>query len=91
MGVFSFVHETLEPIEIATLLETEFGILSRAGLHCAPLAHKAFASGPPEGRGAVRLSLGPFLTRTDVDAAVDGLRAVCGAAPVIQAGSALAT
>lgn len=77
VGVMSFVHDELEPIEIATLLETEHGILTRAGLHCAPLAHQTFGSAPPEGRGAVRLSLGPFLTNEDVACAISALGAIC--------------
>jgi selenocysteine lyase/cysteine desulfurase len=76
VGVFSFVHERLTPLEIADRLEEEFGILSRAGLHCAPLAHRTFgtdtsvASG---GAGAVRLSFGPFLTREDAVYAAESL------------------
>jgi selenocysteine lyase/cysteine desulfurase len=83
VGVFSFVHRALEPQEIAAVLESEFGVLTRAGLHCAPLAHKTFGTAPPHGRGAVRLSLGPFLTVEDVGFVVGALRAVCaeGALP----------
>jgi cysteine desulfurase/selenocysteine lyase len=61
--------------ELATILETEFGILSRAGIHCAPRAHAAF--GTRDTGGATRLSLGPFNTEGDIDAALAALRAVC--------------
>lgn len=77
VGVFSFTHTTLDPQEIAAALETEFGILTRAGLHCAPLVHRAFGTAPPAGRGAVRLSVGPFLTVDDVRFAIDSLSAIC--------------
>lgn len=77
VGVLSFVHSTLQPQEIATILEAEFGVLSRAGLHCAPLAHKTFGTAPPQGRGAVRLSVGPFLTLSDVGHVVEALGAIC--------------
>ncbi len=40
------------------------GICARAGLHCAPLAHKAL--GTPEG-GAVRLGFGAFNTKDETD------------------------
>ena len=40
------------------------GICTRAGLHCAPLAHKAL--GTPEG-GAVRLGFGIFNTKGELD------------------------
>src|SRR5690606_921002 len=56
VGVFSFVHDHLAPIELADHLEHDFGILSRAGLHCAPLAHRAFGTDTDPARsGAVRL------------------------------------
>ncbi len=79
VGVLSFVHEELDPIELATLLESEYGILTRSGLHCAPLAHATFGTSPPGGRGAVRLSLGPFLSHDDVKAAIAALQEACRA------------
>ena len=59
----------------AAVLEAEFGILGRAGIHCAPRAHGAF--GTRESGGAMRLSLGAFNTPDHIDAALDALRAVC--------------
>lgn len=50
--------------EMAFLLEREYGIATRSGLHCAPLAHKVLGSYP---RGAVRFSVGPFTTFEDLD------------------------
>lgn len=44
VGVFSLVHEALSPAELAMVLESEFGVLSRPGLHCAPLMHKALGT-----------------------------------------------
>ncbi len=79
IGVFSFTHEALSPAELSSLLEVEHGILSRPGLHCAPLVHEAYGTAPPSGTGACRLSLGPFLNVEDVRFAVDALRAVCHA------------
>jgi selenocysteine lyase/cysteine desulfurase len=70
VGVFSFAHDTIDPHELAAVLEGEFGIVTRAGLHCAPDAHRAMgtmdpgAGGAP--RGAVRMSLGHFNTHEDV-------------------------
>lgn len=79
VAVFSFVHDELSPQEMATILEAEFGILTRAGLHCAPLAHQTFGTSPPGGGGAVRLSFGPFLTERDVEHAVQSLGVICRA------------
>jgi cysteine desulfurase family protein len=80
-GVFSFVHQTIAPLCFAELLEHQFGILSRAGLHCAPLAHATFGTAPPQGQGAVRLSFGPFTTEQDVNDAILALQQICREAP----------
>ncbi len=75
VGVVSFTHAAYSPAELATVLETEFGILCRAGLHCAPLVHQMLGTAPPHGEGAVRLSLGPFLEGEDVQAAAAAIAA----------------
>ncbi|HBS28624.1 MAG TPA: hypothetical protein DEB06_04035 [Phycisphaerales bacterium] len=69
VGVFTFSIDGLDPHEAAAILESEFGVLARAGIHCAPLAHRALGS-----TGALRLSLGPFLTVDDVRHAAGALR-----------------
>lgn len=82
VGVFSFVHESISATELADRLEREHGVLSRAGLHCAPLAHRSLGTAPPRGAGAVRLSVGPFVTVEDVVGAVRGLKEVCAGVTV---------
>ena len=52
-----------KPLELAERLEKEFGVLTRAGLHCAPLAHKAVGTFPA---GACRISFGVFNTQEHV-------------------------
>ena len=71
VGVFSLVHDTASPHEIAAVLESSFGILSRPGLHCAPRAHAAM--GTLQERGALRLSVGPFVTAEDVQNTCEAL------------------
>jgi selenocysteine lyase/cysteine desulfurase len=78
VGVFSFVHESLSPIELADALEHRFGILTRPGLHCAPLAHRSL--GTAHSGGAVRLSVGPFVTEDDAAYAADSLVTICAEA-----------
>lgn len=56
-GVFSLNVAGLDPYALGEVLDLEYGIKGRAGLHCAPLAHKA--AGTFE-TGSFRLSLGPF-------------------------------
>ena len=55
---------------MAFRLEQEFGIDTRCGLHCAPLAHKALGTFP---QGTVRFSIGPFTTEEEVDYTVDAV------------------
>jgi cysteine desulfurase / selenocysteine lyase len=57
----------MSPSELAMLLDREYGIMVRAGLHCAPLAHKSMGTFP---QGTVRFSLGCFSTSQDVESAI---------------------
>lgn len=67
-GVISLTIAGTEPADIAAILEEHFGILARAGLHCAPLAHATYDTAACG--GALRLSVGPFLSEDDVRYAV---------------------
>jgi len=71
VGVFSVVIDGLSPMDLAGALEKEFGILTRPGLHCAPLIHEAI--GTASTGGTTRLSFGPFLSKQDVKFATDAL------------------
>jgi cysteine desulfurase family protein len=78
VGVFSVRIEGLEPAELSALLESRYGILSRSGLHCAPLAHRTI--GTFDRGGTTRLSVGPFITAQDVDVLADALAQIAGGA-----------
>ena len=77
IGVFSVGVDGYEPYELAGELERGFGILTRPGIHCAPLAHRAIGSFP---KGTCRLSFGAFTT-------VDDVRHACRALGELAAGS----
>lgn len=77
VGVFTFSIDGLDAHEAAGVLESEFGVLTRAGIHCAPLAHRALGSS-----GALRLSLGPFLTVDDVRHAAGSLKEIAASVRV---------
>jgi len=49
---------------IATALDENYGIMTRCGLHCAPLAHKTLNTYP---NGTVRFSFGHFNTMDEVE------------------------
>lgn len=55
---------------VADILNTSFGICTRAGAHCAPLMHQALGT---ENQGAVRFSFSHFNTAEEVD---EGIRAL---------------
>ena len=71
-GVFSVRLDGYDgPTELADALEAEHGILTRAGLHCAPHAHRTVGS--DRLGGTTRLSFGPFVQPQDVKYACDAL------------------
>jgi cysteine desulfurase family protein len=74
IGVFSVRVEGYEPHELSAILESHYGILTRSGIHCAPLAHGAI--GTAATGGTTRLSFGPFLSVQDVKFATDALAEV---------------
>jgi len=63
--------------EVSGALDREYDIASRAGIHCAPGAHQAMGTSK---RGAVRLSIGPFNTEADVDAALEAVAKIAAGA-----------
>ncbi len=69
-GVVSVNIEQKNPVEVSMLLERDYGIAVRSGLHCAPLAHKSLATFPA---GTVRFSFGHFNTMRDVKKAADAV------------------
>lgn len=69
-GVVSFTAESMEPQDLAGVLDDAFSICVRAGLHCSPAAHRAAATFP---LGAVRVSPGPTNTEADIDALLAAL------------------
>lgn len=75
-GVFSVRVEGFEnPQDLSDLLERDYGILTRSGLHCAPLAHQTM--GTYAAAGTTRLSFSPFLTVQDIQYACDALGHIC--------------
>lgn len=71
LGVFSVHIDGYDPNELAMVLESNYGILTRPGLHCAPLAHQIL--GTIQFGGTTRFSFSPFLSKQDVKYATDAL------------------
>lgn len=70
-AVISINIPNIDSGEITFLLDSEYNIATRSGIHCAPLAHKTL--GTIE-QGAVRFSLGYFNTKEDIDEAIKALK-----------------
>ena len=73
-GVLSLRSRSVDSETLAERLAGR-GVAVRGGLHCAPLAHE---SADTLGTGTVRLSLSPFLTARDIDAAASIVRELAG-------------
>jgi len=70
-SVVSFNIDNLNCSEAAQALEERAGLCCRAGLHCAPLAHRRIGTFPD---GAVRFSLGFFNTEHEIELALEAVR-----------------
>lgn len=57
--------------EIADALAQDYGIMTRAGAHCAPLMHEALGT---EEQGTVRFSFSYFNTEEEIDQAANAIR-----------------
>ena len=59
--------------QVAQILDREYGIQVRAGLHCSPATHKAIGTFP---QGTVRFSFGYFNTEDDVNRCLQALSGI---------------
>jgi cysteine desulfurase family protein len=60
----------IEPSDVGDILDKEYDIAVRVGLHCAPVAHQTMGTYP---RGTVRVSAGYLNTTADIDALVSAV------------------
>jgi len=75
VGLLTCNVENLDPEDFAAILDGDFGIATRSGLHCAPLVHEDLGTSPA---GGVRFSLGPFNSVDDIAAALKAVRTIAG-------------
>lgn len=74
IAVLSFNVEGWEAGDVGTILDRDYSIACRTGLHCAPLVHKQL--GTDKAGGTVRLSIGPFNTEAHIDLAIEAVGAI---------------
>ncbi|MBQ9881483.1 MAG: aminotransferase class V-fold PLP-dependent enzyme [Synergistes sp.] len=71
LPVYSFNIEGKDNGILARSLSDIYGIESRPGLHCSPLAHRTLGTFP---QGALRLSPGCFNTEEEIDLTVEAVK-----------------
>jgi cysteine desulfurase family protein len=72
-GVLSFNVDGLPPSDVGLILDQDYGILGRAGLHCAPGAHRTIGTFPV---GSMRFGFSHSNTTAEVDTALGALQAL---------------
>lgn len=71
--IISFTIDGIESGEVGVILDQAFDIKARAGLHCAPIAHKTLGTYP---LGTVRLSPGYFNTMKEIELTVKAIERI---------------
>ena len=64
--------------DVGAILDGDYRIAVRSGLHCAPMVHRDLGT---IDRGAVRFSLGLFNTEDEVDLAIEAMNAIARVRP----------
>ena len=74
ISIFLFNVDGLEALNTGTILDVDYNIASRTGLHCAPLVHEQI--GTAEIHGAVRFGIGPFNTEEHIQTAIQAVKEI---------------
>lgn len=73
VGIVTVSADGIASAELAARLDREHGVMTRAGLHCAPEQHRLCGT---EAAGAVRFSVGWATTEGEVDAAAAAVASI---------------
>jgi cysteine desulfurase/selenocysteine lyase len=73
VGVLACNIAGIHPQDVGAILDGDFDIAVRVGVHCAPLVHQDLGTIDD---GTVRFSLGAFTTEDDIDAAIAAMDAI---------------
>ena len=79
VGVVSINVGSYDSQEVASILDHAYSIQTRAGLHCAPLMHRALES--VDQGGTLRFSPGWFTTAEEIQIAVQAVAEIAESAP----------
>ncbi len=72
-GVVSFIIEGKDNAQVGFLLDRQYDIMCRTGLHCSPLAHKTIGTFP---HGTIRFSASTMNTMEEIETAWQSLRQI---------------
>ena len=70
LSVISFNIKDKRPEDVGSILDQKYDIMLRAGLHCTPTAHSVIGT---KDRGTLRIGLGYFNKKEDIDKLVEAL------------------
>jgi cysteine desulfurase/selenocysteine lyase len=73
VGILSLNIAGVPCATVARLLDDEWGVMTRAGLHCSPAAHRSLGTAP---EGTLRFSWGNDTSEGDIDIAVEAVRTI---------------
>ena len=73
VGLLTANVKGIDSEDVGAILDADFGIAVREGLHCAPLVHESLGTSQ---KGSVRFSLGPFSTEEDINMALAAMAAI---------------
>jgi cysteine desulfurase family protein len=71
ISVLAFNVQGMDAADVGTMLDVDYDVLCRTGLHCAPLVHQQL--GTDKIRGSVRFGVGPFNTQEQIQTAIDAV------------------
>jgi len=72
-GIVAMNLEGIDSTELSNILDKDFGICTRAGLHCSPGAHRVLGTSQT---GVVRFSTGFFNTEVEIINTIKALEAI---------------
>lgn len=74
ISILPFNIDGFEAINTGTILDVDYNIACRTGLHCAPLVHEQL--GTDKIKGAVRSGIGPFNTEKHINTAINAVKEI---------------
>ena len=73
-GIVSFGVDGYDSNDVGAILDDEFDIAVRTGYHCAPYIHEYLQDIPYA--GTVRVGIGPFNTKEDIDTLIEAVESL---------------